>query len=510
MQVSPLAYPTVPSVTETAFDTAATTHLVSMPATVDVNDLLIALFAVAHSGMGAPATVTTPSGWTLLGMGMLEGGPTPSEDIRFAVYYKKATGTEDGTTVDFVTSSSARAAAQVYRISASSWDNTTAPAISSAGTGLTNTPDPPPLNPGAWDVEETLWIVAAGVAVNTGITSYPSDYGGGVTTGSGASTPNCQVSSARRENEVALEDPGTFNLPGSTTYRWVAFTIAVRPAANQAPVADPQSGLTVNSCSTLTVTLTGTDSDGDPLTYKISTLPLHGDLYDGTGTGGTHITSVPYTVTDGTHKVTYQPDSSYSGADSFGFKVHDGTVDSTEATISMTVSDSRTTYYHDADGDGVTDNSDTQDACSDPDGPGTEWVDTASPVTDCDDSNANCTTDCTDVDSDGYCVTHDCDDSAGSCTTDCVTDVDTDGTPDCKDTCIDPDGDGYGVGPGCTGTDCDETSTSCNMDCVTDVDTDGTPDCKDTCIDPDGDGYGVGPGCTGSDCDESSASCNTD
>jgi hypothetical protein len=100
---------------------------------------------------------------------------------------------------------------------------------------------------------------------------------------------------------------------------------------NTPPVADPQSGLTVDSCSTLTVTLTGSDPENDPLTYIISTLPLYGDLYDGTGTGGTKITSVNYTVTDPAHNVTYKPSVHYSVGDSFGFKVNDGEFDSAEA-----------------------------------------------------------------------------------------------------------------------------------------------------------------------------------
>jgi hypothetical protein len=101
-----------------------------------------------------------------------------------------------------------------------------------------------------------------------------------------------------------------------------------------APTANPQS-LSVDSCGTLTVTLTGSDPDSDPLTYIISALPGNGNLYDGTGTGGTKITSVPYTVTDASHEVTYEPND--SSPDSFAFKVNDGVVDSTEATISITV-----------------------------------------------------------------------------------------------------------------------------------------------------------------------------
>ncbi len=107
---------------------------------------------------------------------------------------------------------------------------------------------------------------------------------------------------------------------------------------NRPPVAYNQTGLSVNTCGTLTVTLNGSDPDGDLLTYKISALPTHGDLYDGTGTTGTHITSVPYIVTDGAHKVTYDPYAGYSGADNFGFKVNDGTVDSAQATISINIS----------------------------------------------------------------------------------------------------------------------------------------------------------------------------
>jgi len=135
---------------------------------------------------------------------------------------------------------------------------------------------------------------------------------------------------------------------------------------NRAPVATPQSGLSVGSCNALTVTLSGTDADGDTLTYKISTLPTHGDLYDGEGTGGTHITSVPYTVTDVTHKVTYQPNASYSGGDSFGLKVNDDELDSAEASISITISDGRSTWYEDSDDDGYGNPNVTMLSCDQP------------------------------------------------------------------------------------------------------------------------------------------------
>src|SRR4029079_9674652 len=89
-----------------------------------------------------------------------------------------------------------------------------------------------------------------------------------------------------------------------------------------------------------TITLNGTDANGDTLSFKVMSLPSSGKLYDGTGTAGHQIvsTDLPYTVADGTHNVTYNPDANYNGADSFTFKVNDSTVDSASAaTVSITV-----------------------------------------------------------------------------------------------------------------------------------------------------------------------------
>src|SRR3972149_4008656 len=147
--VPALAAPVVASVTATTFGSDTTGHLVSMPATVNAGDLLIVLFTNDGS-----ATVTTPDGWTQL-------ASTPNGSaVRLSVYYKKAAGTEGGTTVDFVTSAAEQAAAQVYRIT--DWDGTTPPAISSAATGSSPSPDPASLNPTGWGVEDTLWLAVAG------------------------------------------------------------------------------------------------------------------------------------------------------------------------------------------------------------------------------------------------------------------------------------------------------------------------------------------------------------
>ena len=89
------------------------------------------------------------------------------------------------------------------------------------------------------------------------------------------------------------------------------------------------------------ITLHGTDIDGDPLTYKITTLPANGTLFqtsDGTTKGDT-ITSVPTTVSDASHRIIYlsAKDGNGDGHGNFGFKVNDGTIDSKETTVTVNV-----------------------------------------------------------------------------------------------------------------------------------------------------------------------------
>jgi VCBS repeat-containing protein len=67
------------------------------------------------------------------------------------------------------------------------------------------------------------------------------------------------------------------------------------------------------------ITLAADDPDGDALTYAVVSQPSHGTL---SGTAP---------------NFTYAPNAGYNGADSFTFKANDGHIDSTIATISITV-----------------------------------------------------------------------------------------------------------------------------------------------------------------------------
>jgi hypothetical protein len=104
--------------------------------------------------------------------------------------------------------------------------------------------------------------------------------------------------------------------------RGASITIEVREKSltppNRPPEAEAQSVTTAEETA-ISITLTGTDADGDSLTYQVISEPGHGTL------AGTP------------PNLTYTPNADYTGTDSFTFTVNDGTVDSAPATVSLTV-----------------------------------------------------------------------------------------------------------------------------------------------------------------------------
>src|ERR687898_304237 len=77
----------------------------------------------------------------------------------------------------------------------------------------------------------------------------------------------------------------------------------------------------------LNIKLNANDADGDDLSFTIVDDPYNGQLGN---------------VNPSTNTVTYTPDEDYSGEDNFTFIVNDGTIDSNEATVSITVEEQQT------------------------------------------------------------------------------------------------------------------------------------------------------------------------
>ncbi|MGH1429411.1 MAG: Ig-like domain-containing protein, partial [Arenicella sp.] len=89
-------------------------------------------------------------------------------------------------------------------------------------------------------------------------------------------------------------------------------------SVNDAPVANDQS-VSTNENVSIPIQLTGTDPEGEALSYVVQTQPLNGSL---SGTAP---------------NLVYTPSAGFNGSDSLTFIVNDGSLDSVAATVSITV-----------------------------------------------------------------------------------------------------------------------------------------------------------------------------
>jgi uncharacterized repeat protein (TIGR01451 family) len=103
---------------------------------------------------------------------------------------------------------------------------------------------------------------------------------------------------------------------GGTNSALITINVTNRP-----PMANNQS-LATTFNTPKAITLTGSDADGDPLTYIIVGQPVNGTLSLLDTNAGT---------------VTYTPANNYTGTDTFTFRVNDGTTNSALATVTITV-----------------------------------------------------------------------------------------------------------------------------------------------------------------------------
>jgi len=88
--------------------------------------------------------------------------------------------------------------------------------------------------------------------------------------------------------------------------------------ANTPPIAEASS-VTIQENTLKSITIAGSDENGDQLIYSVVTGPEHGKL---SGTGP---------------NLTYNPETNFLGSDSFSFKVNDGKADSDVAVVSIEV-----------------------------------------------------------------------------------------------------------------------------------------------------------------------------
>jgi len=211
----------------TSGSTAATSHSVVLPATVNANDLLMMFGRVAVTGTVA----VTGGGWTIT-----QDSSDASDDVTFWAYRDTlADGTEDGTSVT-VTHGNGKMAAVTMAIGGAEAIATQPPQASTVVTGTSVNPDPGSLTPtggakdylwlwfGGWEGEQTLSKTPA-----TNFTDDPD-----VSTGTGGVVAtNCQIKTGRQELNTSSLNPVFITLSASDD--WTAWTIAVHPASPPPP-----------------------------------------------------------------------------------------------------------------------------------------------------------------------------------------------------------------------------------------------------------------------------------
>lgn len=217
-----MTFPNVLGVQETVVAAMQTSHNIGMGATWNAGDLAVMIVVGSTEAGHTTYTITTPSGFTAEGASQFNEG-VGDDRMHTAVFWKVADGTEDGTTVDVVTADAVSMAAQVYRYEVGTHGSDVE--VSSFPEGEAANPDPPSLTP-SWGAGDTGWI--AGCTHEDSdfeATGAPANYTN-LTTTVADSTEDACLSTARRSNNTATEDPGAF---AALSEKFQAFLIAVKP-----------------------------------------------------------------------------------------------------------------------------------------------------------------------------------------------------------------------------------------------------------------------------------------
>jgi hypothetical protein len=130
--------------------------------------------------------------------------------------------------------------------------------------------------------------------------------------------PYTQLPMATARKGAAIFGAGGTATTADVDLDYLHYRIGPVTPVNNAPVANNQS-VTTNEDTSASITLTGSDPDGNSLTFSVVSSPSHG------------------TLTGAVPNLTYTPAANYYGSDGFAFKATDGTLDSNIATVSLTI-----------------------------------------------------------------------------------------------------------------------------------------------------------------------------
>ena len=211
----------------TSGSSASTTPSVTLPTgTITAGDTLLALIRLATGTLG-----TNPGGWTELAR-----DTSDASDDTTVVIWKKADGTESGTSITWGTGTSAKYVGLSWAIAGAADPSVRAPETSTVAVGTVAAVDPTTCTP-TGGAKDYLWLwVGAwdGESATVPPTGNPTNYGSNIignTSGTaGVSTTNVQASSASRLLNAASEDAPSWTCSSAPSQGWTAWTVAVHPA----------------------------------------------------------------------------------------------------------------------------------------------------------------------------------------------------------------------------------------------------------------------------------------
>ena len=246
---------------------------------------------------------------------ILSGSDVDGDSLSLVVLTQPAKGTLTGTAPNLTYTPNANATGSdsfTFRAT----DGTTNSAPATVSINITPSNDTPEaIAQSVTTTEDTAKTItlagndADGNALTYAILSQPAH---GTLSGSGAARTYTPAANYNGSDSFTFKvNDGTADSSPATV------SITISPA-NDLPVADVQS-VTSTEDTAKAIALTGSDPDGDTLTFVVVDAP----------TKGTLMGTAP--------NLAYTPGTNYQGADSFTFRVNDGTTNSAKATISITV-----------------------------------------------------------------------------------------------------------------------------------------------------------------------------
>ena len=223
-----MAFPAVVagSAADTVGSTAAANPAVNLATSRVVGNGLLLCFnaTTTHSDPGAL------SGWTRLAWNGPTGDSRSGDKVQ--VHWREIDGSEGSTVTVSTNGTSVKYIARCWQISGIRAGAT--PEISAGAVGSSGNANSDSLTAAA-GAEDILWLsLVFQEGVTAASTSRPTNYtdeGSAATSGGGTAT-NARVAMASRQLNAATEDPGQWVFP--TSDDWVAYTIAIRPAAGGA------------------------------------------------------------------------------------------------------------------------------------------------------------------------------------------------------------------------------------------------------------------------------------